>query len=308
MKAGQSSATDSNVFAKYGKTVQVYNLGTKEYITMDSLNMQTVLATQVECFGNAPQNYEPCKDFLGAGIITTDGHSWKRSRQLLNPVFARAQVSDLSSFEVHFAKLMALIPRDGSTIDMQPLLKMLFLDSSTEFIFGKSTNSLSSDDRDTVAQRLTDRFDDAQRILFKRFILGRLKFLASSENTWLESCEKVHDIIDSFIDEEVELQKSTPEGLKPDTDTSYSYILLRELVKETDDKIFIRNQLMNVFFPARDSVGILAGNIIFMLARRPKIWNKVREETMAVGDQKLTFELLKSLKYTHAVINESMSL
>lgn len=64
---------------------------------------------------------------------------------------------------------------------------------------------------------------------------------------------------------------------------------------------------MNVFFPARDTAGILASNIIFMLARHPDIWNRVREETKGIGDQKLTFELLKSLKYTQGVINESMS-
>jgi cytochrome P450 len=82
---------------------------------------------------------------------------------------------------------------------------------------------------------------------------------------------------------------------------------LKELAKTTDDRHFIRTELMNVFFPARDTCGILASNILFMLARRPGVWNKLRAEAVGVKGEKLTFELLKSLKYTHAAINESMS-
>jgi cytochrome P450 monooxygenase len=42
-----------------------------------------------------------------------------------------------------------------------------------------------------------------------------------------------------------------------------------------------------------------------MVARRPEVWDKLRAEVLAIGDAELTFELLKTLKYTHAVMNES---
>jgi cytochrome P450 len=82
---------------------------------------------------------------------------------------------------------------------------------------------------------------------------------------------------------------------------------LKELTKLTDDRRFVRNELINVYFPARDTAGIITSNIILMLARRPHMWDKLRAEVLGIEDQKLTFELLKSLKYTHAIINESMS-
>jgi cytochrome P450 len=128
--------------------------------------MQTVLATEVDKFGNAPLNYKMCKEFLGEGIMTHDGHAWKRSRQLLNPVFARAQVSELLSFEVHVGKMISGIPQDGSMVDMQPLCKMLFLDSSTEFIFGESANTLSPETDNTVARRLSQLFGEALQTMF----------------------------------------------------------------------------------------------------------------------------------------------
>jgi cytochrome P450 len=131
-------------------------------------------------------------------------------------------------------------------------------------------------------------------------MLGPFKFLISGKK-WLKTCKDVHGIIDGFI-EEFERQKSETVEEKGKGNS----VLLRELVKLTDDKLFIRNELMNIFFPARDTAGILTSNILFLLARHPDVWQKLCEEALGVGEQEVTFELLKSLKYVHGVINESM--
>lgn len=303
IKLGNSLDLDSDLFDTYGRTVQTNVWATKQYVTMDPLNIQTICATQVEKFGSAPMNNAVCQPLLGDGIITTDGAQWKRSRNLVNPIFARAQVSELAPLENYVGRLLALIPLDGSTVDMQPLLKMLFLDSNTEFIFGRSSNALAPEKSNLIAQRLPSVFDDALRGMRKRFTLGKLRFLAGKDQPWLKKCREVHSIIVSFIDEEMELKNSQH---RTSSDTSpYNYVLLRELVKSTDDKLFIRNELMNVFFPARDTSAILTGNILFLLARHPRVWDSLRAEVLTIGEQKLTFELLKLMKYMSAVINES---
>lgn len=260
MKIGDSVATDRNLLNKYGKTVLTNAWGVKQYVTMDPLNMQTILATQVDKFGSAPMNLPMCKPFLGQGLFTTDGALWKKSRQMINPVFARAQVSELSTFERHLERMIGYIPKDGSTIDMQPLCKRLFLDSSTEFIFGKSANSLSPETNSPIARRLPGLFVEALNGMFMRYMLGRFKFVAVSDKKWLATCAEVHSIIDGFIDEEIEAQsKSDNKPTGP-----YSYVLLKELVKTTDDRRFIRNEVMNVFFPARDTAAIHISNVLFM--------------------------------------------
>jgi hypothetical protein len=80
MKAGDSIATDCNLLKKYGKigkTVQTNAFGVKQYIISDPVNIQTILATQVDKFGNEPMNRKMCADFLGDGVITVDGHCGK---------------------------------------------------------------------------------------------------------------------------------------------------------------------------------------------------------------------------------------
>ncbi|THV45096.1 hypothetical protein BGAL_0531g00060 [Botrytis galanthina] len=134
---------------KYGKNVLTNNWGTKQYVTMDPIVIQTVLALEVDKFGVAPMNHPMCSPLLGEGIMTVDGHA-------------------------------------------------------------------------------------------------------------------------------------AAKGSEVQTDIPYNHVLLKELVKMTDDRRYIRDELMDVFFPARDTAGILMGNIIFMLARHPQ-----------------------SLKYVQAVINET---
>ncbi|KUJ19695.1 cytochrome P450 alkane hydroxylase-like protein, partial [Mollisia scopiformis] len=305
MRAGDSVATDRNLLKKYGKTVQTNAWGIKQYVISDPVNIQTILATQVDKFGNEPMNRKMCGDFLGDGVMTVDGHLWKKSRQMINPVFARAQVSELSSFEKQLSRMMEKIPKDGGTIDMQPLCKQLFLDSSTEFVFGKSANSLSPETDSPIARRLPGIFDEALVSMFTRYMMGKFSFMAGSKKKFLAQCKEVHDIIDGFIDEEIELQKF---GTNIDSAGPYSYVLLKEMVRTTDDRRAIRNELMNVFFPAHDSSAIFLSNIIFLLARYPNKWDKLRAEVLGIGKQKLTFELLKSMKYMQAVMNETLRL
>jgi len=142
-KTGNLRALNEEIFATYGKTVHTLFFGTNHWMTMDSRNIQFVAATEVDKFGNEPINRKACGPLLGDGVFTVDGTSWKRSRDIINPIFSRSQVSQLSLLEVHFKRFLNHIPRDRSTIDLQPLTQMLFLDSSTEFIFGKSAGSLS---------------------------------------------------------------------------------------------------------------------------------------------------------------------
>jgi hypothetical protein len=61
---------------------------------------------------------------------------------MIRPNFTRSQVADLDGLEKHVQRFVNLLPRDGSTVDLQPLFCLLTMDSATEFLFGRSTNCL----------------------------------------------------------------------------------------------------------------------------------------------------------------------
>jgi hypothetical protein len=69
--------------------------------------------------------------------------SSRQTGKLAITVKNKAQLSQLSSLSTPVWRFMDHIPSDGPTVDVQPLTTMLFLDSSTEFIVGKSASSLA---------------------------------------------------------------------------------------------------------------------------------------------------------------------
>ncbi|BCS10873.1 hypothetical protein ALUC_40213A [Aspergillus luchuensis] len=80
---------------------------------------------------------------LGHGIFTSDGEHWAQSRAMVRPSFVKDQIADLEKLEELMQCLLALIPTDGSTVDLQDFFFCYTLDSATEFLFGHSVQSLN---------------------------------------------------------------------------------------------------------------------------------------------------------------------
>ena len=159
----------------------------------------------------------------------------------------------------------------------------------------------------------------------RRMALAGIPFLygrATQHAEWKQATAQVHSFVDKYIDRaltEQAMEKATArmEGAeKPGIGGSSSinmklkslpFSVLSELVNETTDRKFLRDQLISLFFPSRDATGIGLSGLFFNLARHPHVWTTVREEVMASSgpDGPLTFEKLKSMKYLQSVLNES---
>ena len=165
-----------------------------------------------------------------------------------------------------------------------------FLDSSTEFIFGESIDSL----RDTTGkpEEFLNAFNKALAGAGKRLNMGgAFSFLYMFDMTWKEDYTKVH----AFIDQQI-ARYSDPADSKVDpSDQRHRYVLIEGMAREIQDPIELRFQLLNIFFPARDTSAIAVSNTLFFLARNPEIWTELRQQALKFGDQPLTFERLKSL-------------
>lgn len=105
--------------------------------------VKTVLSTKFDDFALSQRRINAVAPLLGKGIFASNGAAWERSRAMIRPSFTRSQVADLDSLETHIENLISAIPRDGSTVDLQPLFFSLTMDSATDFLFGRSTKSLT---------------------------------------------------------------------------------------------------------------------------------------------------------------------
>ena len=106
-------------------------LGERTISTCEPENIKAILATNFKDFQLPARRKDALHPVFGHGIFTTDGAEWEASRALLRPSFARSYIGDLEVFEGHINKMIARIPRDGSTVDLQELFFMLTLDTGS---------------------------------------------------------------------------------------------------------------------------------------------------------------------------------
>ncbi|KAL8729372.1 MAG: hypothetical protein Q9166_004765 [cf. Caloplaca sp. 2 TL-2023] len=304
----QRNTSIVQLFAEYGHTMQSRGWGSRAIYTIEPKNLQALFSTDFASWGVEPMRLFAFEPFVGKGIMCTDGKLWEHSRALIKPTFTRTQIADLhlSAYASHVRKFLDLIPRNESTVDLQPLFSRLALDSSTQFLFGESVGSLAPDQVSKEANAFLEAYTYGQYVVGKRLHLPKWNFLTWDKRFW-ESCEIAQNFVDRHIARAQRIIKDNNGAKK----TPERYILAHELVKQTADMNNIRNQLLNVFLPAHEAAAVALTNVFFNLARNPHVYRKLREEILRVAEDQegeWTFERLKSLRYLHHVINETFRL
>ena len=219
-------------------------------------------------------------------------------------------------FEKHAQHLIQAIPRGGEMVDLQPLFSKLTLDIATEFLLGKSSDSLALDGADAETKKFVQAIDRAMNA-FGAQDEGLVFWVALMMGIFVQNWKLrgefkiVHDYVDGLIEKalvekqkrlEVEEEKQNVLGLSE----KKRYIFLYELLNQTTDKVKIRSELLNILLAGRETTAALLSNLWFQLSKRPDIWTKLQQEISTLDGEFPSFEQLKDMKYLRAVVNESL--
>lgn len=147
--------------------------------------------------------------------------------------------------------------------------------------------------------RFLEAFDRAMTHMRKSTQLGIFHLLRKHTRESSQAYEEVYQVVDSFIARAIQRNASGKH------DGARQTILVDEMLKETDDRLYLRYQLLHVFVGARDTPAVAVSDVFFQLARLPEVWGKLRAEVLAIREP-LSFELFKSMKYLQNVLRESM--
>ncbi|KAF2741754.1 putative P450 monooxygenase [Sporormia fimetaria CBS 119925] len=282
-------------------TVSLYVVGKTIFLTNDPENIKTILATDFSIWSLGKPRMEQMTAYVGRGIFTNEGTAWKHSRELLRPSFNRSQVSDFHIFEKHTARMIERIPKDGATVELEPLFHLLTLAISTEFLFGRSTSALDDARKNEEVEQFIDAFEYCQN-----------PFENANTRKWgwrgallpdlrQKKCAKIIE----DIDEEVTLKRTQTSG----NHETERYVFLEELLAVTDDRTQIRSELLNILSAGRGTTACLLTNFFFELPRHSQILARLRMEIKdSVGVNPPTYEQVKELKYLKAVVNETQRL
>ncbi|KAK8078029.1 cytochrome P450 alkane hydroxylase [Apiospora saccharicola] len=278
------------------------------YWTCEPKNIQAILATQFQSFGVGIDRYNNFKPLMGHGIFTSDGAKWEQARALVRPNFVRDQVADLESFEVHFQNMLARIPEDGKTpVNLKEIFQCMTLDSASEMLFGESLNTLTNNDSQVASAQFAAAFKVSQSELARRCRLGRLADWNISKE-FLDACEVTQRFVDDYVAKAMQMREKQMQPGYDKAGKGGRYVFLEELAMVVDDPIAVRDHLLNVLIPARDSTSTLLAATFFAVAKDPNVLQKLRDEVVDLNGVHPSFETLKNMKYLKWVMNETLRL
>ncbi|KAI0379219.1 cytochrome P450 alkane hydroxylase-like protein [Hypomontagnella monticulosa] len=286
----------------YGNSFQVNTLFSKPTIITVAPENVKLINTRDNEWGIQPDRLPGMEFFCGLGFITTDGDVWRHSRALLRPSFAKRNIADLSVLSREMDKLFSELPEEGVTVDLQPLLYIMFLNTSLHFLLG-----ISSDEEQRAPctpGQFVDAFHTALFWTMIRIMLGRAwRFVPRSR--YLRACNIAHSFLDHYVDLAV---AGTTISSKKSPNHVPRRSLMQVLSSQTDDQDLIRSQVLQGMMASQETTSSLLGNAFFLLSRHPAQWKRVREEVLAKGDDLLNFDSLLNSKVLQNVLYESLRL
>lgn len=333
VKLGKASLTSYpgsfylSLFEEYQcTTLNLKLLWSDLIITMDEEHIKHILTTGFPHFWRGRRQKERMETFLGDGIFNRDDEEWKKHRALARPFFAKDRVSDFDLFEKYAASTLSILrglSRKSAPVDAQDLYARFSLDAAAEFLFGERLDTLHGalpvagqaklGTKGTVTDdafgSFTKAFEASQNIITMRQVRGY--FWPVRE--LLQDEAKPHaEIISAFLEPIVQRtldrkRRMRDIGVSPTTehDTFLDY-----LADHTEDAKVIRDQLLNILLAGRDTTSCLLTYVTYVMAIYPDVARKMRQEILQFCGQRQspTFEKIRSLRYVHAVINETLRL
>ncbi|PHH77696.1 hypothetical protein CDD80_302 [Ophiocordyceps camponoti-rufipedis] len=278
-----------------GKTFWVNALGNWLLMTCEPENVRAILQGQFKSWPIEGVRKRTTIAVIGSkSIFSSNGPQWAHTRAMMRPTFVRNQIADLECLDRHADNFLARLRLEGSKIDLQHLLYLFTMDTSTDFMFGRSTEMLLRPSDDAV--EFTNAFDYALRASTNRGRAGWLAFLMPDKKF-----DASVAICRAFIDRYIAA------ALKEDKPKERSYVFMHELIDSGATHEEISDQLLSMILGGRDTSASTLSSLFWMLARRPDVVGAIRKEVLQLQGNRPTWEQLKELKYLNNALKEGES-
>lgn len=325
-------------FAAHGRTHYHLALGSWILETDEPENVKALLATSFDDWEIGGPRLLAVLRLLGPrSVFTSNGPAWQHARAAIRPAFVRDQIADFERFDPHVENLLAAL-RDRCTgggdgepvaVELQTLFAMMTMDSSTDFMLGRSTKLLvrgsgsSSPSSTEAATAFLDAFDYCSWQGAHRARLGKLMLLVPDAR-YEAGVKTIREYVREYVagamavrEQEQEEEKKTKatagrgkdgavDGEQQQQEEKKSYVFLHELVDSGADEEYVLDQVLSIILAGRDTTAAGLAGTFYYLARAPDAVKKLRAEIEDLGVRNPTWEQLRGMKYLQNVIREGV--
>lgn len=243
------------------------------------------------------------KNFLGNGLLTSEGPYWLRQRRLIQPGFHKnrlqAIVDIMNQVTDRFLESLTEKVRYKSELDISPEMMRLTFSIVAESLFSTSVKEKELD-------YLSEVVTTIQEFIIKQV---RLPFL----NPWFKISgafakhkrlsEEAGEVVMKYIQERRESGEVRDDLLQMLLDSCY------EDTGEGMSNQQIRDESFVLFVAGHETTANALSWIFYLLSKHPDVLEKIKaEEKEILNGHKPSFDNLPKLSYLTQVIEESMRL
>ncbi|KAI5070366.1 hypothetical protein GOP47_0014709 [Adiantum capillus-veneris] len=312
-------------FSDHHRTVKLSLISTTLFFTVDPGNVEHILKGNFPNYPKGASARRAMYDFLGDGIFSSDGETWKKHRKVASLEFSNRKLRDFSTnaFREDALLLVQILDAVASSqkiVDLQDLLMRMTLNSICKVGFGIQIGSLSPALPDVPFGR---SFDTVNEITATR-LFNPLWELKKALNIGDEGVLKQEvEVLNSFTTNVIQKRRVELEG----KDEGRADLLSRFMAyNEGQPGAFsdkeLRDAILNFVIAGRDTSAITLSWFIYCMCNHPHVADRVFEETVEVLGlqektqnysfeevaERISYEALGKMHYLHAALTETLRL
>lgn len=264
----------------------------------DPAAIEEVLVTKNRDFRKSPATRR-VSVVTGNGILTSEGEDWREHRRVVQPAFHSERVRAWADVMVNEANSTVAAWHDGEVRDIHADMTALTLRIVVQTLLGSDFDSRDVEIVGAAATDLTDHFES--RFNSARYFIP--DFLPTPGNRRMRRAVRR---LDSIIFRLIGQRRARPLG----GDDVISMLLASrtEAGRPFTDRE-IRDEVMTLFMAGHETTALALTWSLYLLGQHPASANTLRTELSdAFGERPPRVEDLPRLRWTEAVINESLRL
>jgi cytochrome P450 len=236
--------------------------------------------------------------FLGMGLLTNEGESWRRQRKLIAPPLTRRHIATYADAMARCAQRYADGLRTGEVRDVHADMSAVTLDIVTETLFGAAFGH----DPTRVGRAIDRVMVDFQELVqtWRRFLPAGVPLAA--RRRMAESSKEIDAVVMDVI------QRRRRTGERGDD-------LLSRLLEARDDEGAgmsdqqLRDEAVTLFVAGHETTANALSFALMFLGDHPEVDARLRDEVARVlGDRPAIADDVAALRFTDAVARETMRL
>ncbi|KAF7726669.1 Protein kinase alk2 [Apophysomyces ossiformis] len=271
-----------------------------------------------ENYVKGPQFNDATEDLLGHGIFNANGEQWRYQRKTASHIF------NIRNFRDHFTEVFVQEIREMQksvfdvavekieVVDFHDTMFKFTLDSFILLGFGIQLNSLKTKEKIPFAIA----FDACQTNSFHRFINPLWRITETADQIlrpWKPDIKQHLRKVNAFADEVIENRRGEiAQGKNDHQDLLSRFMNSKNEHGEPLNNKELRDIVLNFIIAGRDTTAQALSWIFYNLMLHPRIEAKLLDE---IGDNicedmdaPTLYEVIKGMKYAHAVFYEGLRL